>query len=48
MVSDADIAELLEKEREPKSVCEQLVAVANQRGGLDNITALVATFDLPT
>lgn len=45
MVPDALIAVILQKEREPQRICEQLVAEANQRGGKDNITALVACFD---
>jgi protein phosphatase len=45
MVPDADIAAVLRAEPEPARACERLVAEANQRGGKDNITVIVARFD---
>lgn len=42
MVSDERIADILEQEREPREACERLVAEANEAGGRDNITAIVA------
>jgi protein phosphatase len=45
MVPDARIAAILQGEREPRRACERLVAEANDRGGKDNITALVACFE---
>ena len=45
MVPDARIAALLHEEREPRRACERLVAEANERGGRDNITVLVARFE---
>jgi protein phosphatase len=45
MVPDARIAAILQEEREPQRACERLVAEANDRGGKDNITALVACFE---
>jgi PPM family protein phosphatase len=44
MVPDAGIAAILKEEQEPRRACEQLLAEANERGGKDNITALVACF----
>jgi serine/threonine protein phosphatase PrpC len=45
MVPDARIAAILEEEQEPRRACERLVAEANETGGKDNITAIVARFD---
>jgi serine/threonine protein phosphatase PrpC len=45
MVPDARIAAILEEEQEPQRACERLVAEANERGGKDNITAIVARFE---
>ncbi|HEV3263267.1 MAG TPA: Stp1/IreP family PP2C-type Ser/Thr phosphatase [Gemmataceae bacterium] len=44
MVPDARIAAILQEEREPRRACERLVAEANERGGKDNITVVVACF----
>jgi protein phosphatase len=44
MVPPARIAAILQEEPEPRRACERLVAEANERGGKDNITALVACF----
>ena len=44
MVPDARIAAILQEEPEPRRACERLVAEANEQGGKDNITALVACF----
>jgi PPM family protein phosphatase len=43
MVPDAHIAAILQEE-EPRRACERLVAEANERGGKDNITVIVACF----
>jgi PPM family protein phosphatase len=45
MLPDARIAALLQEEQEPRRACERLVAEANERGGTDNITAIVACFE---
>ena len=45
MVPDARIAAILQEEREPRRACERLVAEANDLGGKDNITVLVACFE---
>jgi serine/threonine protein phosphatase PrpC len=42
MVSDERIAAILGEKLEPQRACERLVLEANQRGGKDNITVLVA------
>jgi protein phosphatase len=44
MVPDARIAAILQEEPEPRRACERLVAEANEQGGKDNVTALVACF----
>lgn len=41
-VSDEDISSLLGKYREPDLACQKLIDLANQRGGQDNVTVLVA------
>ena len=42
MVSDERISALLQQENDPQKACECLVAEANQLGGRDNITVVVA------
>ncbi len=45
MVADDRIATVLAAEAEPRLACERLVALANEEGGRDNITAVVARFE---
>jgi serine/threonine protein phosphatase PrpC len=45
-VSDERIAEILARPEDPETACAQLIAEANDCGGHDNITAIVARFDL--
>ena len=45
VLTDDRIAAVLAAECEPQSACERLVAEANDRGGPDNITAIVARFE---
>jgi protein phosphatase len=45
MVPDPEIAAVLADEPEPQQACERLVALANERGGRDNITVVVARFE---
>ena len=45
MVPDQQIAEMLERHREPSAASSQLVAAALGAGGRDNVTAVVARFD---
>ncbi len=40
-VSDADIASVLRRRADPERVAEQLVALANDSGGTDNVTVVV-------
>jgi serine/threonine protein phosphatase PrpC len=44
MLSDEDIAALLADNPQPDFACERLIAMANKRGGRDNITVIVAEF----
>ena len=46
MVADDEILRILRTESDPKRACELLVAQANERGGNDNITVVIARFDL--
>jgi protein phosphatase len=45
MVPDAAIAAILRAEVDPEAACTQLLAQANEAGGRDNITVLIARFD---
>ena len=45
MVPDARIAAILAEGQEPRRACERLVAEANEQGGEDNITVIVAWFE---
>jgi protein phosphatase len=45
MVADEDIAAVLRAAPSPQAACEQLVEAANERGGQDNITVIVARYD---
>jgi protein phosphatase len=47
MLSDEDIAAVLRQERDPRLACERLVGLANDRGGRDNVTAVVARYERP-
>ncbi len=42
LVSDAEIQRAVQTNRDPQKACDLLVDLANRRGGLDNITVLVA------
>jgi len=46
MLDDEKIAAVLAAQPEPKAACEQLVAQANAQGGKDNITTIVARFEV--
>jgi serine/threonine protein phosphatase PrpC len=41
------VTAVLQAEDDPKAACERLVTEANERGGRDNITVVVARFDPP-
>lgn len=41
MVSDPEIAGTLQSENDPTKAAEKLIALANERGGVDNITVIV-------
>jgi serine/threonine protein phosphatase PrpC len=45
MLADDRIAAILGVEHEPRAACDWLVSEANDQGGRDNITAVVARFD---
>ena len=44
-LQDSEILEVVEQGRELQKACDALVASANRRGGLDNITILMLRFD---
>ncbi len=45
MVSDKDIGRALHEERDPEAACRRLVKQANEAGGKDNVTVVVARFE---
>jgi PPM family protein phosphatase len=45
MVSDEQLAAVLQEESDPEKACRRLIDAANSNGGKDNITAIVARFD---
>lgn len=47
MIRDYDISDGLLKHSDPATACRELIDEANQAGGHDNITIIVATFDGP-
>jgi PPM family protein phosphatase len=47
MLSHSDITEVLRGEPNPEVACMRLISLANERGGQDNITAIVARFVAP-
>ena len=44
-VAEGELAEIVTAETDVAAACERLVALANERGGPDNITVLVARFE---
>jgi protein phosphatase len=44
-LQDAEILDVVERDRELQKTCDALIAEANHRGGLDNITVLMLRFD---
>jgi PPM family protein phosphatase len=44
-VQKEEIAQVVMREREPTVACDRLITLANDRGGPDNITVVVARFD---
>ena len=45
MVPDQEVLSLLQAEAEPARACQRLVARANEEGGKDNVTVVVARFE---
>jgi protein phosphatase len=46
MLHDERIAAILGSEAEPETACKQLITEANDHGGSDNLTAIVARFEV--
>lgn len=44
MLEDSDLTAILTADAEPEAACTRLVQRANERGGKDNVTAVVASF----
>jgi len=47
LVSDKEICEIVEKSSDPQAACNQLVSLANERGGKDNISVVIVRSELP-
>ncbi|HKT79955.1 MAG TPA: protein phosphatase 2C domain-containing protein [Vicinamibacterales bacterium] len=47
MVEEDQIADVLALRRHPQEQCQILVDLANQRGGEDNVTVILAEYDIP-
>jgi serine/threonine protein phosphatase PrpC len=47
LADDREIAELLERHPDPDGACRALVDLALERGGKDNVTAVVGRFSFP-
>jgi protein phosphatase len=47
MVADVEIAAVLQRYESPQATCDLLVDVALRHGGKDNVTVVVADFDVP-
>ena len=47
MIDDAGIAEVLALRREPGEQCATLVEMANRAGGGDNVTVIIAEYQIP-
>ena len=45
MLSDEEIAHVLQEENDPEQACRELVKIANHQGGQDNITVVIAHFE---
>jgi protein phosphatase len=45
MVSNEDIADTLQRAADPEQACRRLVQQANDHGGKDNVTVIVARFE---
>ncbi len=45
MVPEGQLSAVLAEETDPAAACRRLVALANEAGGKDNVTAVVARFD---
>jgi len=45
MVTDPEITAILNAQPNPRAACDKLVELANDHGGVDNITAIVARFE---
>ncbi len=45
MVPDGEVLGILQGEEDPEAACERLIVRANEAGGKDNVTVVVARFD---
>jgi protein phosphatase len=45
--SDTELAQIIQAQPDPASACERLLALANARGGADNISVVIARVEAP-
>jgi serine/threonine protein phosphatase PrpC len=43
MLADEEIRDAALAEKDPKKLCEKLVELANEKGGVDNVTVVVVS-----
>jgi serine/threonine protein phosphatase PrpC len=44
-LTDEDIGQMLQASKSPREICQEIVDLANTRGGQDNVTVVVAKLD---
>ena len=45
MLSDDEIRDILVAEKTPRAMCEKLIELANEKGGVDNITVVIVSIE---
>ena len=45
MLSDEEIRDVVLAQKAPREMCEKLIEVANEKGGVDNITVVIVSIE---